>query len=133
MTTSPFALRQALRVLLAFGLVLALALTASCGDEESEDGCAESGREVSGIQGVVMTPNCAAPVSAATITARGSAGSVMTTDSAADGTFAFSVAEIPEEGRWQLSVVKGPFQGATVETTTLSGGKSGYVVLKLGN
>ena len=130
---APFARRLALRTLFALGLALMMVLATSCGDEESEDGCPSSGQQVAGIQGVVMTPNCAAPVSSATITARSGAGSVITTTSAADGSFAFSTAEIPEEGRWQLSVVKGPFQGDTIETTTLSDGFAGFVVLKLGS
>ena len=117
--------------LLLLTLCLASATVAGCGDEEEPSGCGAEGASVDGIKGVVMSPNCSAAVSQAEITARHGSGAVFRTLSAPSGEFSFSNAELAGEGRYQISVKKGPFNGAEVKTVTVSGGKSGYVVMTL--
>lgn len=120
--------------LLSKFLVLFVALTLAtvfvgCGDED-DDGCPSAGATVEGIQGIVMTPNCNYPASSATITARHGNGASLTATSGPDGKFSIPADQL-EDGRWQLSVVKGPFVGESVQETTVSGTTSDYVVLKL--
>jgi hypothetical protein len=104
----------------------------SCAEDDKDKACPDEGYSVSGISGIVLSPNCSYPVSDAEVTALHGSGVTLRTNTSSDGSFSFSMAEIPEQGRWQLSVVKGPFRSEN-RLVTLADGKSSYLLFRVGD
>lgn len=118
--------------LLVLLFVFALATSACTETSEPDDeGCPAEGAAVDGLQGIVLTPNCAAALSDATVTAQHGTGAVLTVQTNAQGEFAIPASQLDGNlGRWRVSASKGPFSTPPRDITVGDDGRSTFFVLQ---